>query len=694
MRKRVRTDGNESAPAATAAVREHSTMSTMLRFLFAAALLGAAAFALPAAADSGSLQVQRSDGSRADVASLDTSVDLAIHGFVAEVRVKQRFRNDGDAWQQGEYLLPLPEGAAVHALTLRVGQRLIVGEIREKEAARSEFAQAVASGRKASLVEAHGANLFRTAIANVAPGESVEVEIGYWQQVDFRDGEFSLVFPLTFTPRYTSAQTAAVAGPIAEPVSEPVSEPVPEPEAAVVETTAAVASAGTVRIGSPTVVINATLDAGLPLARVESATHALAIRQNGQRYTIGLADTVVAADRDFVLRWTPQASATPTAALLRERSGDEQFALLMLLPPSQPASAMPRELVLVIDTSGSMEGSSITQARAALDLALQHLRPGDRFNVIQFNSQTTALFDHAVPAAAKDVALAREWVASLRADGGTEMLPALHLALRDAAPAGYLRQIVFVTDGAVEQADALYTAIETRLGASRLFPVGIGSAPNAQFLRKAGELGRGSAVMIRDLNAVGESMQQLFAKLDRPALRDLQLELPVNAEIYPQQLPDLYHGEPLLLIARLAPNAAGGRGRIEGQLAGAPWSQPLSLDLQGQAQGLGRLWAQRKIEAIEDALRRGGDEATLRGELIAVALRHHLVSRHTSLVAVDRTPQRPADAPLQEVQVDNEAPAGSVAFAQTATSSRLWFALGLLAVLLALALREREGALR
>lgn len=690
MRKRVRSGGRESAPAATAVIREHSAMSTMLRFLFAAALLGAAAFALPATADSGSLEVQRGDGSHAAVASLDTKVDLAINGLVAEVRVTQRFRNDGEAWQQGEYLLPLPEGAAVHALTLRIGQRLIVGEVREKEAARSEFAAAVASGRKASLVEAHSANLFRTAIANVAPGESVEIEIGYWQQVDFRDGEFSLVFPLTYTPRYAPAQTDA----LPEPVSEPAPEPVSESKAAVVETTTAITPAAGARIGSPTIVIAATLDAGLPLARVESATHALAIRQNGQHYAIALADTVVAADRDFVLRWTPQPSATPTAALLRERSGDEQFALLMLLPPTQPAGAMPRELVLVIDTSGSMEGSSITQARAALDLALQHLTPVDRFNVIQFNSRTTALFDHAVPAAAKDVALAREWVASLHADGGTEMLPALNLALRDAAPTGYLRQIVFVTDGAVEQADALYTAIESQLGASRLFPVGIGSAPNAQFLRKAAELGRGSSVVIRDLNAVGESMQQLFAKLDRPALRDLHLELPVNAEVYPQRLPDLYHGEPLLLIARLAPNAVVGRGRIEGQLAGAPWSQALSLDLQGQAQGLGRLWAQRKIEALDDALRRGGDETALRSELVAVALRHHLVSRHTSLVAVDRTPQRPADAPLQEVKVDNEAPAGSVAFAQTATSSRLWLALGLLALLVAFLLREREGTMR
>lgn len=663
-------------------------MYTTLRSLFAAALLGIAAFAQTASADSGALRIVRADGSRTEVASLDTTVDLAIHGLVAEVRVKQRFRNDGELWQQGQYLLPLPEGAAVHAMTLRIGERVIIGEIREKEQARSEFAQAVASGRKASLVEAQSANLFRTAIANVAPGETVDVEIGYWQQVDFRDGEFSVVFPLTYTPRYggAPAESVAPAGAVDE-----VAAAMPDASAA---ETPVVAAAPAARVGSPTVVITASLDAGVPLARVESSTHTLAIHETKQRYAIRLADEVVAADRDFVLRWTPKASAVPTAALLRERAGDDQYALLMLLPPSQATAALPRELILVIDTSGSMEGKSIVQARAALDLALQRLTPRDRFNVIQFNSVTSALFEHAVDATPSDVALAREWVAGLRATGGTEMLPALQLALRDAAPAGYLRQIVFATDGAVEQADALYTTMESQLGASRLFPVGIGSAPNAQFLRKAGELGRGSSVVIRDLDAVADAMQTLFAKLDRPALRDLQLDLPAQAEIYPQQLPDLYHGEPLLVIAKLPANAASGRARIEGRLANSVWTQPLSFDLQGDAQGLGRLWAQRKIEAIEDALRRGGDEASLRGDLVAVALKHHLVSRFTSLVAVDRTPQRPVDAALQDVTVENAAPDGSVAFAQTATSSRLWLALGLIALLLAVVVREREAAIR
>lgn len=662
-------------------------------FLFTAAM-GCALLTSAAHADAGALAIQREDGSRLEVASLETTAQIDIHGLLAEVQLKQRFRNDGTAWQQGEYLLPLPEGAAVHAMTLRLGQRLIVGEIREKEAARAEYAQAVASGRKASLVEAHSTNLFRTALANVAPGETVDVEIRYWQQVDYRDGEFSLHLPLTFTPRY--AQQAVLAQPVA-----PAADDLPQSSAAAAEATTLPPAATQqstlttppVRAGAPTVVINATLDAGLPLENVESSTHALDVQRQGEAYRIALRDSVVAPDRDFVLRWTPRPLAAPTAALLREQAGTEQFALLMLLPATKPGTPLPRELVLVIDTSGSMEGQSILQARAALDLALQHLAPQDFFNVIEFDSDTHALFPRSVPAGADDVQLAREWVANLGADGGTEMLPALQTALRGEAAPGRLRQVVFITDGAVEQADALYTALDTELGAARVFPVGIGSAPNGEFLRKAAELGRGSAVVIRDINEVGAQMEKLFTRLDRPALRDLQLNLPFAAEVYPQRLPDLYAGEPLLLVARLDGTArSGGQIELLGQLAAAPWSQKIGFELHGQAKGLSRLWAQRKLEALEDAQRRGGDAQALRAEATALALKHHLVGRYTSLVAVDRTPQRPADAELQSVEVENATPAGSVAFAQTATSSKLWVALAALCLLLALALRRAPAA--
>lgn len=649
-------------------------------------LCALAAASLPAQADTGSLQIRQADGSTRAVASLDTSVDLQIHGLVADVQVRQRFKNNGMAWQEGQYLLPLPEGAAVYAMTLHVGSRVIVGEIREKEAARSEYAQAVASGRKASLVEAQSANLFRTAIANVAPDETVEVEIRYSQQVEYRDGEFSLVFPMTYTPRYGSGDVLAV--PAAPEAGSEIPADAAQALPAAVTLPLAVAPMPAANVGPPTVSISATLDAGVALARVESATHELSIDRQGDRRRIGLRDKVVAPDRDFVLRWAPQPSDQPTAALLREQRDGEQFALLMLLPPTVAAAPLPRELTLIIDTSGSMSGQSIVQARAALDIALQHLTPQDRFNVIQFNSVTEALFAQPVAASAADVQLARDWVASLQADGGTEMLPALQTALSAPASPGYLRQIVFVTDGAVEQGDALYALLQSQLHDARLFAVGIGSAPNAHFLRRAASLGRGTATTIRDLAEVSGQMQTLFDKLDRPALRNLQLKLPAQYEIYPAQLPDLYAGEPLQLVLKLdAAAKTGGSIELGGERAGAAWAQKIPFELHGQASGIARLWAQRKIDALDDDLRGGAASATLQPDILATALKYGLVSRFTSLVAVDKTPQRNAGEALQSVNVENADPAGSLGFAQTATSAKAWLALGLLCLGLAWLLR-------
>lgn len=640
-------------------------------------LLAALAWAAgQAGADTGSLQITQADGSLRAVASLETSVDLQIRGLIAEVQVKQRFRNEGAAWQEGNYLLPLPEGAAVHAMTLHIGSRVIVGEIREKEAARSEYNQAVAAGRKASLVEAQSANLFRTAIANVAPGESVEVDIRYSQQVDYRDGQFSLVFPMTYTPRYGAAAANGIGAAAPAVAGEESAFVAPAP------------AQPAVTVGAPTVTVTATLDAGLELAQVSSDTHAIQVKPQGRLRQIHLHDRVVAPDRDFVLRWAPPPSSAPTAALLREQRDGEQFALLMLLPPTLKAPVLPRELILVIDTSGSMSGDSIVQARAALDAALQRLTPQDRFNVIQFNSVTEALFPQAVDATASDIKLARDWVAGLQATGGTEMLPALQQALAGRPDSGHLRQIVFVTDGAVERGDALYALLRSQLADARLFPVGIGSAPNAYFLRRAAALGRGTATTIRDLHEVSTRMQQLFDKLDRPALRNLQLQLPVAYEAYPAQLPDLYAGEPLQIVFKIdAAAKSGGRIELGGERAGQPWSQQLRFDLDGQAAGVGRLWAQRRIEALDDELHGGAYTPALQAEIVSTALKYSLVSPYTSLVAVDRTPQRSVADPLQTVNVANADPAGSLAFAQTATSARLWLALGLLCLLLAGLLR-------
>ena len=641
-----------------------------LRTLFAVLvfLLG---FAAAARADTGfgTIKATARDGQPFELVALASDVHYQIGGLIAEASIRQRFSNSSNDWIEAQYLLPLPEGAAVHDMTLRVGERVIVGEIREKEQARADYVEAAASGRRAALVESDRANLFRTAVANIGPGETIEVEVRWWQSIQYRDDRFSLSLPLTYTPRYTMGERLPS-----------IDDALAGFEASAPPTTHDDAHSN----NAPKVDVRVDLDPGLALSRVESSSHAIKVARHGSAYAITLANGSVPADCDFVLEWAPVLGKAPASAMLTETVDGETYAMVMLLPDSQLSRPLPRELILVIDTSGSMGGESIRQARAALDLALTSLRPIDRFNVIQFNSVTESLFDSAVAATPADVALAREWVGRLDANGGTEMLTALRTALRGSPPPGYVRQVVFATDGAVDDANGLYALIDHELGQSRLFPIGIGSAPNARFIARAAISGRGSSIVIRGPTEVGSRMRELFGKLDRPALHDLSLSWPGTADAYPQRLPDLYAGEPMLVVARLS----NLNGTLEARASGseAPWAASLPLSRAATASGIARLWAQRKIESLEQSLERGANADAVRSEVLQLAIDHHLVSPYTSLIAVEQTPARDPSLDLASRRLANGLPAGSLAYAATATSAPLQWLIGMILLVLAASL--------
>ena len=649
------------------------------RFGFAFLLLALAARAGAQEIDPEGLQFASADGNWSAAAALETDVHFRIQGLLAEVTVEQTYRNDSAQWLEGRYLLPLPETAAVHALQLQIGERLVVGEVREKAEAQAIYQAAAKQGQVAGLVEQNRPNLFRTAVANIAPGAEIQVRIGYWQRVDYRDGEFSIALPLTLTPRY---ETTAASGEKRVALSEVPAESLP----------AADAASRTQRGLEPIVSLRADLAPGVELQSVASPTHSVDIAQQGASYVVTLRDGAVPSDRDFELRWTPTPQTAPQGALFLERRADADYAFAMLLPPTAKSDALPRELLLVIDTSGSMAGLPMQQAQAALIEALARLRPRDRFNLIQFNSVTEQLFEQAMPADEAHLRVASDWVAGLIATNGTEMSPALTRAFANAAPAGYVRQVVFITDAAVGNEAELFAQIERERGDARLFPVGIGSAPNGHFLRKAGELGRGSDLLIRAPDQVIAQMDKLFAKLDRPALSDVELRWPAGAEAFPERLPDLYAGEPLLSVARLSQNKAGGILKASGWNAQGEWSDALALDRAIGMDGVARLWGRSKIDTLEDALRLGADETRLRPEIVTLAVEHHLVSRYTSLIAVDRTPTRPQDAALTSLKFDNAAPAGALAFAQGGLGTQRQFAFAAALVLLALALFRPAGA--
>jgi Ca-activated chloride channel family protein len=410
--------------------------------------------------------------------------------------------------------------------------------------------------------------------------------------------------------------------------------------------------------------LTAVINAGMPLEIVGSRYHPVTVAEEKGRYTVALSDATTPMDHDFELVWQPVASSRPRAMAFTEMVDGEPYHLLMVMPPDQdslPPVHQPRETIFIIDTSGSMHGVSITQAKQAVNLAINALQPGDRFNVIKFDSSTRALSPASLPVTPQSVAAALAFVDALQAEGGTEMAPALKLALDSPPWETHLRQVVFITDGSVGYEDEMFTMIEQRLGDARLFTVGIGSAPNSWFMRKAAAAGRGSYTFISALHEVQEKMGRLFRKLESPQVTDIEVQWPsgVVVDTYPSVVPDLYLGEPLTVKARAS--GAFRKGdvvRIQGNSMTGAWSAELPLDATEPSEGVAALWARARIGELMDEERRGGDAEVLRTQILDTALTHHLVSKYTSLVAVDKTPVRPAGDPLSSEQVPNLMPYG------------------------------------
>lgn len=597
----------------------------------------------------------KSEGATLAVPAVATEAEIRVSGIVARAVVKQTYRNPFDSWFEGVYVFPLPENAAVDHLRMKVGDRIVEGDIKERQAARARYEQAKSSGQRAALVEQERPNIFTTSVANIPPRGEIVVEIEYQQTLKYEvtqlSGSYSLRFPMVVGPRYIPGAPAEGQGtgtgwakntdqvPDAARITPPVLDPAKH------------APSNPVRL-------KVVLDAGVPLARVDSPYHAIVQRDADGGRIVELAEGSVPANKDFELKWTPAAGHAPQAAMFTEKRGDKHYALLMVMPPAKEGAAarLPREVVFVIDTSGSMSGSSIAQARDALELAIARLSEQDSFNVVEFNSYAKALYTDARPASAANRESAIRWVRKLQAQGGTEMALALNLALNGRENPGRVRQVIFLTDGAVGNEDNLFKLIKDKLGDSRLFTVGIGSAPNSHFMGKAAQTGRGTFTYIGKIEEVKEKMGQLFAKLESPVLKGIDIAWPCSVEAWPKRVPDLYLGEPIVVSALL--DKADGEIRLSGLRGDAPWSATLPLATAREGRGMGVLWAREKIASHIDSLREGAKEEEVRDAVVEIALAHHLVSKYTSLVAVDKTPVRPKEDELQSGAIPTNLPEG------------------------------------
>ncbi|MEW6639733.1 MAG: marine proteobacterial sortase target protein [Pseudomonadota bacterium] len=612
----------------------------------------------------GSLLLKDGNDSYTEATRLGIDVDLVVSGPTVRARVTQAFRNPTKEWVEAVYAYPLPDTGAVDTLKMVVGDRVIIGNVKERAQARAVYDQAKRNGQKAALVEQERPNIFTNSVANIGPGETVLVQIEYQEPVRQSGDEFSLRLPMVIGPRYNPAPVTQSVDLSADGGGwgATTTDPVPDRDRISPQTLDPAVSAPV----NPTS-ITVRLQAGFPLGAIKSAHHEVAIEViDDATRIIRLKNGAVPADRDFELTWTPAPGRNPSVGLFREHVGSSDYLLAFVTPPAREQAEqrpLPREVIFVIDNSGSMGGTSIVQAKASLIYALGRLQPSDRFNVIRFDHTMDQLFADAVPADPAHLAQAKTFVDALQAAGGTEMVPAMRAALTDrragdVAQADHVRQVVFLTDGAIGNEQQLFDTIGQMRGRSRVFMVGIGSAPNSYLMTRAAELGRGTFTHIGSVAEVEERMRGLFAKLENPAVTGLTVTFSdANADMTPMAIPDLYRGEPLVLAARL--DRLAGNVLIKGRVGDRPWSVTLPLANVAEGRGLSKVWARRKIADAEIArtLRQVKPEDADMA-ILSLALEHQLVSRLTSLVAVEQAPSRPDGAPLTLAELPINLPAG------------------------------------
>jgi Ca-activated chloride channel homolog len=626
--------------------------------------------------------------------NLSTKASITVSGVVARTQLIQTFHNSSDQWVNGVYVFPLPENAALDHLQMQIGERIIEGQIKEKQQAKQLFEQAKLEGKKASLVVQQRPNLFTNSVANIGPDESIIITIEYQQTLAFEHNAFQLRLPLTITPRYMPVSS----GQNADKQTAEVQPSYQVPDSL-----------------NEDINIEVKINAGVILDNITSDFHKIKSEKVAEgEYTVQLEAQTI-ANQDFVLRWQPQLNQLPQVAHFQQNVNGNQYGLVMIYPPLNNTEkneqlGLKREVIFVLDTSGSMSGTSLEQAKQALLLALSDLNPSDRFNVIEFNSYAQNLWTQSKPAELTAITEARNFIVNLTANGGTEIASALNLAFEQPnKERDRLRQIVFVTDGSVGNEDALMQLITAKLQDSRLFTVGIGSAPNSYFMTEAAKMGRGTYTYIGSIEQVKSQMLGLLNKLAHPSLTDIQLQLNGSSakaqsaiEFYPNVIADLYLGEPLVLSYRQTSSQINIDSELSliGNYANKKWQSHLLPGDTLQQSGLHVLWARQKIAQLSRDQRSAmldnpSSEQlnSFKQNITQTALDHHLVSQYTSLVAIDITPTKPSDLLAHDRQITNRVPKGSATqsqFArlpQTATTAELNMLIGLLLIGSALCMR-------
>ncbi len=570
-----------------------------------------------------------------------TDVKAEITGPLARVTVVQQFENPYPEKIEAIYTFPLPHNAAVDRMTMKIGDRVVHGKIKRREEARAIYEAARNAGHLASLLDQERPNIFTQAVANIRPGEKVNIEISYVETVPYEDGNYEFSFPMVVGPRY-----------IPRHVSDPdrIAPPV-TPE-------------GT-RAGHD-LSIDVTLDAGVPIQFLRSLTHDVDLQRPDPRHaTIRLKDKAVIPNKDFVLQYDVS-GAKIADALLAHRAEKGGFFTFILQPPDHPRveDITPKEIMFVLDTSGSMMGFPIEKAKEAMKRALQGMNPRDTFNLITFSGDTHILFPQPVPATQENLRRAQEFLESRRGSGGTEMMRAIRASLDPSDAQDHLRVVCFMTDGYVGNDMEIIGEVKKHPNA-RVFAFGIGGSVNRFLLDGMARAGRGEVEYVGLEDDGTAAAKRFHERVRSPLLTDVAIDwngLPVT-DVYPQKAPDLFSAKPVVVSGRFT-GPARGVIRLRGMLAGKPYVREIPVTLpasEPKHDVVATLWARRKVDELMGrdwaGMQNGRPEGDLKEEIAKLGLDFGLMTQFTSFVAVEDRIVTEGGQP-RRVEVPVEMPAG------------------------------------
>jgi Ca-activated chloride channel family protein len=591
------------------------------------------------------------------VSLVHTDATLDVRGLVAAATVTQQYVNSSTAPIEAVYIFPLPPDAAVYDMEIRIGQRVIRSEIHERAEAKRTYEAAKSEGKRAALLEEERPNIFTASIANIMPNDRIDVRLRYVEPLRWEEGRVRLVFPMVVGPRYipgTQAVDHSGAGwasdTNAAPDASRITPIVQNPES---------------RSGHD-ISVTVDLDSGFEARSVKSVSHAVNVHRLADgRQRVELAAGTTLPNRDFILEVQQAESTQPKAALFLSPgndSGETNFLLTAFPPTVEPSERMSVEMLYMIDVSGSMSGTSIEQAREALLQALDRLRPTDRFGILAFCHNYKEFSAEPLLASPDNLRQARDYVRNLEAGGGTEMLPALLHLMRKPQIPGTLRHIVLLTDGDLGNEEQIFAALRHDLGGARLYTVAIGSAPNLFLATKMAQYGRGTFTHIADIHEIQSQMTRLFESIESPVLTDVKLSFEgvEVAEVYPACPPDLFQQQPLLIFGRITKGRVG-KVHLTARAGNNPYESSIAFDTSRATfhPGITTLWARQRVEELLDHWRESDEngQAEIRASVIAHAIRYRLVTRFTSLVAVEEVVVN-AGGQSKTVPVPTELPAG------------------------------------